>query len=821
MSSEQFREQGIQAAKERRVDDARRLLQQAIKLNPQDETAWLYLASIASDKKERLVYLQKVLQLNPQNELGRKAVQAMGIDPEQVIALKPAQPTTPESPAAARPPEPTTGIRPLRPAAPPPTVDDAETFDEFEDEEIPDIDEVSPDQDEVELAPVSSLPLPPPPDPSAPPGIPVPDVNYLEEVLIHAEGIAKRHSVAPASDIEWIHKEKGRAGERDILELRLRIAGAVLGVLVVFGGIFGIFLATNPQAQATILGIRTRTATSTPTLTPTNTPGLTPTPSATLDTTLNPTYTPTPTIPLTLSPVGNINVTPRPTTLKLPEPPGRAILDAALAIERGGAAAILPTLEAERQNTSRVFNPNPYYYEARAQLAQGRIDRAEALISEAEGRLDDVNVDQARRYKVLVDLGAAEIEVQRGVNALAARNRAAAQSAFQAAQGKLEEVIAFDSLYARAHVLLARTDSLLGNYTDAIATLDQAMLTPQLAVDVNIILEKAEIYFAQARSLRTSNPAAAREAFQRAEHEAYYAYFLNPYEERAHDLRIQAALELGEPGQAVLNTLDYLFYHPNSAKAFRLLGIARTAEGNHDLALEAYTRALENVEDDETRADIVLSRATLFTQQGRYQQALEDYNVAYEIRETPEIRALRMQTAYLAGDLDTASRDASALLGSGEFPDEQIRFIQARVLIDQATEGDTQDYQQALSLLNAFSNESLPVELRPVADEYRARAHFRLGNLTDALNSINRALQTVETGSGHYLRGQILQANARPGDAIRDYEWVLAWNTVYDFLFAPEVEEHIQTARDEVRDAIIRATQEAAVTPTPEVTATP
>lgn len=86
MSSQQFRDQGIAAAKARRTEDARKLLLQAVKLDPRDELAWLYLAGVMQDKKGRLLCLERVLELNPENALAIKAVQAIGLDPDVLVA---------------------------------------------------------------------------------------------------------------------------------------------------------------------------------------------------------------------------------------------------------------------------------------------------------------------------------------------------------------------------------------------------------------------------------------------------------------------------------------------------------------------------------------------------------------------------------------------------------------------------------------------------------------------------------------------------------------------------------------------------------------
>ncbi|HRF97156.1 MAG TPA: tetratricopeptide repeat protein, partial [Aggregatilineales bacterium] len=88
MSDEKAREleeRGIQAAKAGNKDEARKLLQNALRLNPNSENGWLWLASVLKEKKERLLCLQKVLEINPSNEMALKAVRAFGVDPTQLV----------------------------------------------------------------------------------------------------------------------------------------------------------------------------------------------------------------------------------------------------------------------------------------------------------------------------------------------------------------------------------------------------------------------------------------------------------------------------------------------------------------------------------------------------------------------------------------------------------------------------------------------------------------------------------------------------------------------------------------------------------------
>lgn len=73
--------QGIAAAKEGRTVVARDLLRQAVRQNPKDETAWLWLSSVAPDDRERVFCLKQVLTIDPGHEFARKGLAALGYAP--------------------------------------------------------------------------------------------------------------------------------------------------------------------------------------------------------------------------------------------------------------------------------------------------------------------------------------------------------------------------------------------------------------------------------------------------------------------------------------------------------------------------------------------------------------------------------------------------------------------------------------------------------------------------------------------------------------------------------------------------------------------
>ena len=59
---------GIEAAREGNRSDAKVLLLRVTEVAPENEDAWIWLASIGEYPEERLVYLKNVLRLNPENE---------------------------------------------------------------------------------------------------------------------------------------------------------------------------------------------------------------------------------------------------------------------------------------------------------------------------------------------------------------------------------------------------------------------------------------------------------------------------------------------------------------------------------------------------------------------------------------------------------------------------------------------------------------------------------------------------------------------------------------------------------------------------------
>jgi tetratricopeptide (TPR) repeat protein len=743
----ELQEQGIQAAKAGNKDEARRLLQQSLRINGRSETAWLWLASVSRTPRERVLCLQKVLQIDRDNETAVKAVEALGIDPDQ---LAPRGPTIEESLVA--------------------------------------------DDEDVEGS-----------------GIPLPSAESVEAARELGEQISGMYLEAPPVErITWTRKSRGRAGEREIIVLRLQIAVVLLTFFVIVGGIATYAIANSPQVQLTLFGASPTPLppTRTPTNTATSTPGFTPTPSPTrpLD---EATFTPTPPInpSVTAWPTGFIARTPQPTDLYLPDrPPDRQIELAAQSLQENEPATALPYAANARAQLGNLFEPSPYYYEAMALLQLGQPDRALEVLAQAEERLDNlqgVRGEDEPLYRTLIDLGFAQVYLKQAEDARAVYNLERASDLLQQARERSNRAAAVDNNFAQAYVVSADTYLLENRLQDALNVLNTAQAVPALFTDQNIIVARSRALLEQAQEYdRNDNDTVAREFYHRAGYEAFYAIYINPFNEAPHQIRVDFALGVGDPGLAVIYALEYLFYFPDSPGAYRSLGDARAAEGNIDLALNAYSAALNREGPPETIADVYLARARLYADQRRYELALADINAAIALRDLLDTRAERLPVAYAAGDFETAREDADALLGIQVIADDTIYLYQARMLVD---ESDSRaNAEEALALLNRVSD--VTTQEIGIANEYRAHAQFALGNYPEALAAITTALNITETGTRHFVRGLIYEASGEDADAIAEYEWVLTWNEVYGYPFAGEAAERIASIREAQREAADQAT---------------
>jgi tetratricopeptide (TPR) repeat protein len=757
--AKELRKQGIALVKAGDREQARKLLQQAIRLDPTNEAGWSWLATVAKDQREKVFCLYKLLEINPNSEVGLTSLQQLGMSREQLneamrqqIAAAKSGQAAPPAPALATP----------TPPAPAPMPQESAPFDA----PAPAAAAEPPRSTSLLKQRETEKPRPQPRNLAQGPGIPIADADYISYVQGEIDPIVREYiNPPPETEVTYTRKTSGRAGERDIWILRGWVAGAVAGIAALLFGIGTLVVISDPELRGIVFA-PTWTVSPTPmppTATFTSTPGNTPTPS------------PTPRLTLTPSPTVNPQVnngaaqTPTPTPI-YPPVSGRAIEGAISLIDAGRFDEAIPTLVVEVTNVAAAFEPNPYYYQALALAARGDLNEARTLIERAADRQGE----RAANPQTEAQISAAQAYIDTLVaeRNLATGRSEATDTLLQDAQDLAELAISRDPRIELAYIALARRHWLDEQYAEALTALDSGLEVTQLANSLRLMLEKARVYLAQGE-------------YDRADYQAYLALYTDPFNETALALRTEIALLQDRPGLAVLRAQEYIFYYPGAAQAYKLLGDARRAEGNLDLALAAYDQALAGGDNP----DILVARAQVNQELGRFEQARDDLNTAARESDAPELRALQLQAAVDAGNFAAALREVENLLGEGILPDDELNLLKARLLVESATEDTEDNYEQARDLLETLieGGTLTPDELAQ-AEEYQAQAQYALRLYPQALESINAALGGGVSGGRYYLRGLILEASGQRAAALRDYEWVLALGQLYAYPFLPDAE---------------------------------
>lgn len=83
--------------------DARKLLEQALAIDDNNEQAWLLLARVVDTPRERRICYENVLDINPQNAEARRALETLRPSPPSAAAIKPPASSAPPS-VSPRPP---------------------------------------------------------------------------------------------------------------------------------------------------------------------------------------------------------------------------------------------------------------------------------------------------------------------------------------------------------------------------------------------------------------------------------------------------------------------------------------------------------------------------------------------------------------------------------------------------------------------------------------------------------------------------------------------------------------------------------------------
>jgi tetratricopeptide (TPR) repeat protein len=491
----------------------------------------------------------------------------------------------------------------------------------------------------------------------------------------------------------------------------------------------------------------TATATAGMTLTPSLTPRLSLTPS--------PTYPPdVPDGAEELRVSGQIE--PTDVHYRTPRPSYPEMGDILEAYAEGDCKRVLELVEqVEALDTITTF-AEIYYYQAMCLAQEGRYGQAE--IAALKGRDEDADaaIFPAALGYIYLQMGSPEALTQS------------------------QRAVQLDPYLKLPVITLARYYGEQGEYNQGLREI--ARLQERRPYDAELILEKGKLY------LMRGDPGDAL-------YQANFARHIDPLNAEAMKLQARAALALDDPGGAVLAMRDLLFYYPDSVEGYRILGDARAAEGNINLALEAYGRALNAPEVSAEVGRTYVARGQLYATLGRHAEAYTDFDKAANILTPPPTEALegRVAAAIATGRIRSALEDIETLL-EREPERQEWRVLQARLLIEQ------EDYEEAGEILVELLDRELQDDLRDDVLDYAARIDYHLAMEEDppdpqlletALASNNNALIVEETAGRRYYRALILDALDRDAQALRELEWLTFWDRLYDYAFADDVQERI------------------------------
>jgi tetratricopeptide (TPR) repeat protein len=847
-SAKKLLQQAINATRKRDLPAARKLIQASIRKDPKSETAWLVFASIAESKRDQLICLKKVLEINPVNQQALKMVADLGVDPEKLLgaAPKPAASQPEPDDASEIDPEdqldeasdvPDTGDLPETKALPTspaidipedldgvhdgfpiiqspidrskvqaeddlwePEVDDkaerlfafgssdledgSDSFFDPEPQPAPVVEDESLEVEETATEDVAvdevedgepSVEEPPKKPEVRPAGPPIPPPrpsSYPERVALSAaEAIDLAHDYMqippPPDGVRWVKKESNRAGENDIILVRAATATGI-GTAVLIPLILVVSLlwntpivqsVVNPMTPTRFLSLQEPTGTPTPLTTPTPSPGFTATPSQTPDPAAGGrSASPTPTPALRAGDPLNV----QPTDIVLPGGSGgRAERDSALLIAQGEYEPAIATLQAERENLGeQAYNGNLYYNEVLALINLGEIDDARDLLEEAEERRVEL-APQNTAYAASVAAARANLNLEQARQALDAGNPNGAASFLAQAEPDAREAIRNEPQWAEPYLLLIERYILSNSLAQAVQVIEDALSQPELQADLRFYVLRADIEYQRGQE-------------DEADHQAALVLHADPASASAHNLRTRIAMDREDWSLASIYAQTYLFYHPLEVDGWVMLGEIRLGEGNPQLALQAFSRAIvigENTPQD-VPVQAYIDRADYYESQGQFALALADMTVAADTTEDPALRIRQMELAYQIGNYDTARQLLEMLRESDEIRGTVADYMEARLLASQSA--ITNDDFLDIARLIDNSIGSLDRQEQPFANALRARAYYETGDPNTALAHINSALNAVPDPSWYFLRAQIYEAQGNFTAAILEYERVRA-----------------------------------------------
>ncbi len=754
--AKQLLQQGIAAARAGQTETARNLLRQAARLDPQNETAWMWLTSVAIDSNERIFCLKRILDINPQNERAIQGLQALGTTP-------PDAPVTPVAPGGSS----------------------------------------------ASVTPAASQGI----------SIPLMDDQKNARLQQAADDFLRRYNPEPIDrlQIDWTRKQRGRYAEMGAQRMRrvimavaaLVIVVAVVGAIVLISR-FDISLGGNEVAmQNTRVLSPTPTLESTPTL-----GGPTPTPFP------SQMAVPATAIPSGLKQHGNAYTLKTPTEMYPPVNSfvEYVVNEAVNYYVIGDYDAAIERLRAERERDPNCYD-SVVYFEALSMAAQGNYRDATALLNESVSTEPPRGYESCRDSKLLI-AGLGEVAYlqdngsqsaldyaeqalakdSRLIQALLTKARVQYargqyQVAWQTLQGAIQEYPEDTNVL----LLLAQVELASGTPASALNYIGQALfIEPTLREGLRL---QAQAYLALAAQASSGSnqqtqyyglaviSAQTLLLYYEGDPTGYLYLAQARLGEGNSDLAEEALSRILAVEDDLPVSYESVLHEARRMRGYMYYDQSRFQDAWNDLESVALIGGALDVAVAETLVDIAFQLeeyddARRWIEQLRFVETDNPTYVLFDAKIHVEICTFRT-------DLPCQYEDMLDILDDS--------FI--RGLTSDSLRAKAYAYRAQALYGDALERESLSED-----DQMQI---FR-----SALRDVEQALTLREDAIDHYYRALILEALAEPVQALEEYQWLVYWSDRYAYPFeGAEFEQHVADVAGEVQEII---ESQATTTPTPQ-----
>jgi len=239
---------------------------------------------------------------------------------------------------------------------------------------------------------------------------------------------------------------------------------------------------------------------------------------------------------------------------------------------------------------------------------------------------------------------------------------------------------------------------------------------------------------------------------------------MNGEEWLAYSSRAFCYTRIGNVAAATADYEIYLSQSANDSKAWYSYAISQSDMGDLQGAMDSYTRSLEL---DPSYYPANINRGLVYTDLGRYNEALADFNRALESGDIPAAYSGRGTVYYWLKRYDEAISDLE--LATEMMPNRPHSYCMLALTYFET--GRYQDSLEAAERVNQIEPGCGGNDLL----EKQARSHYALRDYEQAILYMNKALAVKPYSLGYYYRGIIFYDAGKKEQAISDLNQFLSY----------------------------------------------